>query len=159
MVKDWVEALKKGQAWLAGDSQLSDSRSKWMLAGTLAFVAVLLVGLVVLGSSKTTAPRAAPAGIRYGHGTSRSTTTTTAALPFSAVATTSTTTTTTTTTAANSKDAGHHGARMAAAGSARAHLTALRGTRGTNGNWRTHRHLRVHRHPRLVLHHAAVAVS
>jgi hypothetical protein len=143
MVKDWTEALKKGTAWLAGNSPLPDRRSKAMIAGTLAFVAVLLVGLVVLGSSTKTPRRAAAPGISYGLGLSPvtpTTTTTTIATPSSAPSAAPATAKTAGKTA--SYRVAHHrqGGRRAAAALTATHWYTVRVTTWTQRNGRAHQH-------------------
>jgi hypothetical protein len=156
MVKDWIEALKKGLAWSAGNSPLPDRRSKVMLAGTLAFVAVLLVGLVVLGSSAKTPRRAAAPGLSYGVGLSPLTTTTTTIAPASSAPLAA---------PAGAKTAGktdgksrvaHHrqAARRAAAALTATHWYTVRTTTFTRRTGRQHLHHRPSTHP-----HRAARIS
>ena len=151
MVKDWIEALKKGLAWSAGNSPLPDRRSKVMLAGTLAFVAVLLVGLVVLGSSAKTPRRAAAPGLSYGVGLSPLTTTTTtttiapaSSAPLAAPAGAKTAGK----TAGKSQVARHRqAARRAAAALTATHWYTVRTTTFTRRTGRQHLHHRPSTHP------------
>jgi hypothetical protein len=158
MVKDWTDALKKGLAWSAGNSPLPDRRSKVMLAGTLAFVAVLLVGLVVLGSSAKTPRRAAAPGLSYGVGLSPlTTTTTTIAPPSSAPSAAPATAKTAGKTAGktNSRVAHHRqAARRAAAALTATHWYTVRTTTFTRRSGRQHLHHRPSTHP-----HRAARVS
>ncbi len=149
MVKDWIEALKKGPSWLAGNSPPPDRRSKVMLAGTLAFVAVLLVGLVVLGSSTKTPRRAAAPGLSYGLGLSPVTTTTTTIAPASSAPSAAPTAAKTAgKTAAKSRVAHHRQvARRAAAALAATHLYTVRTTTFTRRTGRQHLHHRPSTHP------------
>ncbi|MBF6556811.1 MAG: hypothetical protein IVW52_11675 [Acidimicrobiales bacterium] len=144
VVKDWIGALKKGLAWSAGNSPLPDRRSKVMLAGTLAFVAVLLFGLVVFGSSTKTAPRRAAPGLSYGVGLSPLTTTTTTTAPLSsAPAAAAAAAKTAGKTAAKSRVAHHRqAARRAAAALTATHWYTVRTTTFTRGTGRKHLHHR-----------------
>jgi hypothetical protein len=156
MVKDWIEALKKGLAWSAGNSPLPDRRSKVMLAGTLAFVAVLLVGLVMLGGSTKTPRRAAAPGLSYGVGLSPLTTTTTTTAPTpSAPAAAAASAKAAGKTAAKSRVASHRqGARRAAAALTATHWYTVRTTTFTRRTGRQHLHHRPSTHP-----HRAARVS
>jgi hypothetical protein len=144
MVKDWIGALKKGLAWSAGNSPLPDRRSKVMLAGTLAFVAVLLFGLVVFGSSTKTAPRRAAPGLSYGVGLSPLATTTTTTAPLSsAPAAAAAAAKAAGKTAAKSRVAHHRqAARRAAAALTATHWYTVRTTTFTRGTGRQHLHHR-----------------
>ena len=158
MVKDWTDALKKGLAWSAGNSPLPDRRSKVMLAGTLAFVAVLLVGLVVLGSSAKTPRRAAAPGLSYGVGLSPLTTTTTTIAPPSSASSAAPATAKTagkTAGKTNSRVAHHRqAARRAAAALTATHWYTVRTTTFTRRSGRQHLHHRPSTHP-----HRAARVS
>jgi hypothetical protein len=158
MVKDWIDALKKGLAWSTGNSPLPDRRSKVMLAATMAFVAFLLVGLVVLGSSAKTPRRAAAPGLSYGVGLSPLTTTTTTIAPPSSASSAAPATAKTagkTAGKTNSRVAHHRqAARRAAAALTATHWYTVRTTTFTRRSGRQHLHHRPSTHP-----HRAARVS
>lgn len=50
MVTDWLQALKKWTSWLEGQATLPDKQSRMKLVGALGVAAVMLIGLVAMGS-------------------------------------------------------------------------------------------------------------
>ncbi len=50
MVTDWRQALRKWMSWLEGQAKLPDKQSRMKLVGALGVAAVMLIGLVAVGT-------------------------------------------------------------------------------------------------------------